>query len=448
MPFADIRDVIEVFKNSDKLCEVEEEISPEFEISSFLWLASLKTEKIFLFRKVKGYGMPVIANVVFAPEVISLGMGVEEKELTPVFAERVKKTIEPYIVADGPVKESVASSINLREVLPILTHYKDDSAPYITTGLVSARDPDSGVIGRGIHRMEFRDKDKVGMALLNPPLVDIYHKYKEKGEPLPAAVTIGVEPITFLATALKLPTWMDKLAVAGGLRNKGVEVTPGELTGIEIPARAEFLIEGVLDPEDERQDGPFGEISGYYLTIPKTPTFKVQRISHRESSLYHALLPRGREADLMLTFTSEVMFSPRIKELFPFVLNFHFVPYTFGSSLVVKAQRTGREQVRSLILHLLSLGMIKKVVVVDGEVEVEDLREVEWAIVTRCQPDKDFVILEGIKGQPIDPSCPETFQTAKVGIDATGFERVKGWQKISFPQESLSRVKGFSRGQA
>ena len=150
----------------------------------------------------------------------------------------------------------------------------------------------------------------------------------------------------------------------------------------------------------------------------------------------------------MLTFTSEVMFSPRIKELFPFVLNFHFVPYTFGSSLVVKAQRTGREQVRSLILHLLSLGMIKKVVVVDGEVEVEDLREVEWAIVTRCQPDKDFVILEGIKGQPIDPSCPETFQTAKVGIDATGFERVKGWQKISFPQESLSRVKGFSRGQA
>jgi 2,5-furandicarboxylate decarboxylase 1 len=412
MPFADIRDVIEVFKNSDKLCEVEEEISPEFEISSFLWLASLKTEKIFLFRKVKGYGMPVIANVVFAPEVISLGMGVEEKELTPVFAERV------------------------------------DSAPYITTGLVSARDPDSGVIGRGIHRMEFRDKDKVGMALLNPPLVDIYHKYKEKGEPLPAAVTIGVEPITFLATALKLPAWMDKLAVAGGLRNKGVEVTPGELTGIEIPARAEFLIEGVLDPEDERQDGPFGEISGYYLTIPKTPTFKVQRISHRESSLYHALLPRGREADLMLTFTSEVMFSPRIKELFPFVLNFHFVPYTFGSSLVVKAQRTGREQVRSLILHLLSLGMIKKVVVVDGEVEVEDLREVEWAIVTRCQPDKDFVILEGIKGQPIDPSCPETFQTAKVGIDATGFERVKGWQKISFPQESLSRVKGFSRGQA
>jgi len=447
LPFVDLRDTIASLKRFGDLYEVEEELSPKYEVSSFLWLASLTMEKAILFRKVKGHNIPVVANVTFSRKVISLGMDVKTEELVPVFAQRIKTPIEPQIVTEGPVKEEVVPTVNLMKTLPALTHYAGDSGAFITTGLVSARDPDTGVISRGIYRMELRGENELGIALHNPPVADIYRKFKDKGEPLPVAVVIGVEPITFLATALIFPPWVDKLTIAGGLRGSPVDVTPSAVVDIPVPAHAEFLLEGELDTKDERQDGPLGEISGYYLTIPKTPTFKVKRISHRDSPFYHALLPTGKEADLLLTFTAEASFSSRLRELFPFVLDFHFIPRTFGSSIVVRVKETGREHVRSLILHLLSLGMIKKVVVVDEKVKAEEPEEVEWAIITRCQPDKDSIVIPGLKGQAIDPSCSETFQTAKLGIDATGFDSVKGWVRVSFPKDSFSKMQSLLKSE-
>ncbi|MCL0095774.1 UbiD family decarboxylase [Dehalococcoidia bacterium] len=426
---------------------MEEELSAEHEISSFVWFASLTMEKAILIPRVKGYDIPVVANLTFSRSVISLGMDVKTEELVPVFAQRMKTPIEPQMVTGGPVTEEVLPTANLMKSLPVLTHYAGDSSPFITTGLVSARDPDTGVTSRGVYRMELRGEKELGIALHNPPVADLYRKFKDRGEPLPVAVVIGVEPITFLAAALKSPPWVDKLAIAGGLRNSPLKVSPGAVTDIPVPAHAEFLLEGELDAEDERQDGPLGEISGYYLTIPKTPTFKVKRISHRDSPFYHALLPTGKEADLLLTFTAEASFSPRLRELFPFVLDFHFIPRTFGSSVVVRVTETEREHVRSLILHLLSMGMIKKVVVVDEEIKAEEPGEVEWAIITRCQPDKDSIVIGGLRGQAIDPSCPEIFQTAKLGIDATGFDSVKGWVRVSFPKESLSKAQSLLKSQ-
>ncbi len=240
-----------------------------------------------------------------------------------------------------------------------------------------------------------------------------------------------------------VPPGVDKLELAGGLRGEPVEITPGELTGIEVPARAEFLLEGKLDPRDERKDGPLGEICGYYLQVPSTPTFKVERIWHRTSPIYHALLPRSREADLMLTLVAEAIFSPRIRELFPFVKDFAFTPHTFGSSLVVKVKETSGEDVRALIVHLLSLGMIKKVVVVDEEVDIQNGWEVDWAVVTRCQPMEDVIIVDGLKGQAIDPSSSRPPRTSKIGIDATGFERVKGWERVSFPKEAEEKAASY-----
>ena len=447
MPFTDLRDALASLKKSGDLYEVDDEISTKHEVSSFLSLASLAIEKAILFRKVKGYNIPIVANVAFSQKVLSLGMDVKPEELVTAFAQRIRTPIEPQIVAEGPVKEKVVSTVNIMNTLPLLTHYADDAGASITTGLVSARDPDTSTIGRGIHRMEFRGENELGIALQNPPLADIYRKFKAKGKPLPVAVVIGVEPITFLACTILPAPWVDKLAIAGGLRGKPVDITPSPLVDIPVPARAEFLLEGEVDPEDERKDGPLGETSGYYLTIPKTPTFKVKRISHRVSPFYHALLPTGKEVDLLLTFAAEASFAPRIRELFPFVLDFHFMPRTIGLSLIVRVKETGREQVRSLTLHLLSLGRIKKVVVVDEKVKAEVPEDVEWAIITRCQPDKDTIVIPGLRGTVIDPSCPEVFQTAKMGIDATGFATVKGWETVTFPKGPLSRMQSLLKSE-
>ena len=442
MPFSDLKDLIEYYQAEGEVHEVDRVLSPRFEVASFVWHLSERFRKITFFPKIKGHETPVVANVVFARKVISRAMGLEEDQLQAVFGARLKQPKKPLLLERGGVKEESVSS-NLADSLPILIHYEGDSSAFITTGLVSAVDPDTGFVGRGIHRMELRGPKELGMALLNPPLTEIYERCKKQGRPMPVAVVIGVEPITFLSFALRVPPGVDKLELAGGLRGEPVEVTPGELTGIEVPARAQFLLEGTLDPRDERKDGPLGEICGYYLAVPSTPTFKVECISSCKSPIYHALLPRSREADLMLTLVAEAIFSPRIGELFPFVKGFAFMPHTFGSSLVLKVEQSSREEVRALIVYLLSLGMIKKVVVVDEEVDIQNYWEVEWAVMTRCQPDKDIIIIDGLKGQAIDPSSVRPPLTSKIGIDATGYERVKGWERVSFPEEAEDKAESY-----
>lgn len=274
--------------------------------------------------------------------------------------------------------------------------------------------------------MELRGEDELGVALLNPPLADVYAQHKQQGTPMPMAVAVGIDPLTFCAFALKGSPQVDKLAIAGGLRGSPVEVTTAAHTGIPIPALAEFLLEGEIDPTDERKDGPLGEIGGYSMAFPATPTFRVRRITHRVDPIYHALLPTGPEGDLLLATVAEASIASRVAELFPFARRYHFVPSTFGSSLVVQVAPAPRAQVRSLLVHLVTLGMVKKVVAVADDVDPYDPVEVEWSVATRCQPDQDGMILSDLKGHVIDPSCPKLFHTAKLALDATGYERVRG----------------------
>jgi 2,5-furandicarboxylate decarboxylase 1 len=340
---------------------------------------------------------------------------------------------------DAPV-QALEVTVDLPRTLPILTHYKEDSGPFLTTGMLTARDPDTGTVARGIHRMELRGTKELGVALLNPPLVSVYAKHKERGTAMPVAAVVGIDPLTFCAFALKGSPQADKLAIAGGLRGTPVEVTTAAGTGLPVPARAEFLLEGEIDPTDERTDGPLGEIGGYSLTFHATPTFRVRRITHRLDPIYHALLPTGPEGDLLLATVAEASISSRVPDLFPFVRGTHFVPSTFGSSLVVQVAKAPREQVRSLLLHLLTLGMVKKVVAVADDVDPADPVEVEWSVATRFQADRDAVVLSDLKGQPIDPSCPDTFRTAKLAMDATGFERVRDRRRATFDPDAVKKA--------
>jgi 2,5-furandicarboxylate decarboxylase 1 len=207
-----------------------------------------------------------------------------------------------------------------------------------------------------------------------------------------------------------------------------------------MPARAEFLLEGDLEPPG-RPDGPFGEISGYYMVFPNTPSLRVRRVSHRESPLYHALLPTGGEGDLITGLTVEAQVAQQARALFPYLKDMTFVPGTFGASVVVTVRPIERARVRSLLHYLLSLDRLKKVVVVPEDVDPDDLQEVEWSIITRCQPDKDVVLVDDLRPHPIDPSAQGGTGGARVGIDATGFGRPGGEGRVGFPPEALSRAK-------
>ena len=373
--------------------------------------------KILLFEDVKGYTCKLVANLVPSHDIFKELFNTENPY--EFFIRGVQKSEKTVHISEKKLKKFDVSGKNLIDLVPILKHYEKDSAPFITTGIVSSSDPDSGIVGRGIHRMEYRGKNLLGVALLNPPLTTIYEKYRSRGQKMPVAITIGVDPALFISMALKVPPGNDKLEVAGGLKGKGVEVITALQSGIDVPAAGEILLEGYIDDTRGKKDGPLGEISGYYLSLQETPTIVVEHLYHRDSPIYHALLPTSPEADRYLTFVSRAHLEESAKRLFSFITNITFVPKTFGSSLVVNVKTTEKFKIRNLILFLLSFPMIKKVIIVDDDVNADDPYDVEWAVITRCKADEDFIIINKLQGQPIDPTVEDMYGVTKIGINAT-----------------------------
>ncbi|MFU8857931.1 MAG: UbiD family decarboxylase domain-containing protein [Deferrisomatales bacterium] len=444
MAFADLRETVAALRVKGRLLEIAEPVSPVHEAAAVLAAAGRLGRGAVLLSRVGDHRVPVVGNVVYGREVLAWAMDVEESDLPGELGRRLTQPIPPGTVGPGAVAPVLecrgADDASLERLLPLLTHCAEDSGPFLTTGLVSARDPETGEAARGIHRMELRGPRELGVALVNPPLSHLYARFKARGEPMPAAVAVGVDPLTFACFALRGAPGVDKLAVAGGLRGRAVEVVEAPLAGVPVPARAEFLLEGEVDPSDERPDGPLGEVGGYSLVFPATPTFRVRRVSHRRSPLYHALHPTGPEGDLLLALVSEANTAPRVRGLFPFARDFHYVPGSIGLSLVVRLEPAPREQIRSLLLQLLTLGVVKKVVAVAEDVDPGDPGRVEWSVATRCQPDRDILVVSDLKALPIDPSCAEPFRTSKLAVDATGYERLGGRRPARVQPEALAKA--------
>ncbi|MBP1732195.1 MAG: 4-hydroxybenzoate decarboxylase [Deltaproteobacteria bacterium] len=409
-----LRDYLAFVKKRDLLLEVEEQVTRE-DVPELIERLS-DTRKVLLFKRVKGYSCSLAANLVPSHEVFRHLFDTDNPY--QYFLAGIKKTAKKVLVKRTLETVSLKGK-DLLDFLPILKHYEKDSAPFITTSLAAARDPITGIVGRGIHRMEYRGKNRMGMAIINPPLVDIYKKHKAKGERMPITVTIGVDPILFLSMALKAQPGTDKLELAGGLKGKGIKVAQSLDAPIDVPAGAEIYLEGYIDTADVRRDGPLGEISGYYMVNKESPTMVVNRLSYQASPIYHALLPTSLEGDTYLTFVSQALIEETVKKQFPFIKEITFVQKTFGSCVIVSIHPADRSKIRNLILAMLASPMIKKVVVVDEDVDPADLRQIEWSISTRCLADKDIVIVEGLQGQAIDPQAEHGLGVAKMGIDAT-----------------------------
>jgi 2,5-furandicarboxylate decarboxylase 1 len=444
--FRDLRETIDALRAGGHLREVTEPVSARYEVAAVLAAAHRAGEGAVLFTRVHddrgAHDVPVLGNVVHSRAVLAAAMGVSLEELVERFTERVTVPLDPVVVDDAPVQEVTAENVDLAALMPILTHYEEDAGPYLSTGMASVRNPGTGGVERTICRMQLRGRDRLGLALVNPPLVDTWRLYGRDRE-MPVAVAVGLEPVTFVSAALPAPPGEEKMAYAGGLRAEAVELTSAGVTGLPVPARAEFLLEGVLVPGAEQDDGPFGEISGYSMVFSSTPTFHVQRVSHRRAPLYHALLPTGPDGDLITGLTVEAAIVPQLRRMFSFARSVTFVPSTFGMSLVVQVAPADKGRVRGLLYHLLSLERIKKVVLVAEDIDPDDPHEVEWAVVTRAQPDEDLVVIDGVFAHPIDPSYHPGQRTSRVGIDATGFERIGGRTKARIAATAAAKATGI-----
>ena len=370
-----------------------------------------------------------------------MALRVDPDHLLEGLAGKIGQRISPKLVS-GPVsKGSITKKegIDLLKHLPVLTHYSKDSGPYITSGITSARDPESGVIGRGLHRMEVRGKDQLGISLLNPPLSDIYAKCKRENQRMDVATVIGVDPLVLISFILKVPAGTDKLAIAGGLRGKPVPVSKAKTVDIEIPAQSEVVIEGCIDPRGKEEDGTLGEGSGYYMAFAKSPTVQVTALTLQKEAIYQAIVPWSLEVDNLLYLVHGLDFVPKMKREIPSLKQIHFIPGTFGSHVVMSVETDQKGEVRRALSLALSFAHIKKAVIVDEDVNPEDDQEVEWALATRFQGDRDLIVIPDLRGQPIDPSSKEGFLTTKMGMDATRPKK-EGFEKVDVPIEVKQKL--------
>ena len=439
MSYRDLRAFLDDLGST--LLRVPVALDPKFEIAALLRETAAAGRPV-LFEHVAGRpGVRIAGNLLASRRLAARALGTSDDRLFEVYAERGAQGIAPVVASEVPVQEIVhREPSDVGALLPLLTHHALDAGPFLTCGMVLARDPASGMRGMGVHRMMYKGGRRFGILLANPPLSLYLANAERDGKPLEVAIALGVDPAMLLASIVKTgPLGPDKMEVAGSLRGAPVELARALSVDLEIPARAEVIIEGRVLPGLREPEGPFGENTGAYFSN-ESPVIEVSAVSHRRDFIFPALVPWTADVDTLLQLAGGAELLRQLRSQVRGVADLELVPGTSSFAAVIAVRDCPRHEVRRLIHLALNLDRrLKVLTVVDDDVDPRNPREVAWAMSTRFQPARDTIIVEGCEGYIIDPSSAGG-SGSKVGFDAT---RGSGSQfdKISLPAAAVAKAK-------
>ncbi len=445
--YDDLRSFILDLDEAGEIIKIEAELSPAFEIAAALRYLDRRNDKAILFSRVKGYAIPLIGNLFQSYRSIATALGIKEsQEVMDEYWKRSSARIKPEIEKSGPVKEVILKGdIDILKIMPILTHHEKDAGPYLSSAITIARDPQTGIMGMGIHRIQVKGKNKIGIFLGTPPLSRFLNLSDAKGRPLEIAIIIGVDPLTFLASITYAPEGIDKFDLAGGLRGKPVELVKGETVDIEVPRYAEFVMEGQILPGVRETEGPFGESGGAYLAL-QNPVAHINCVYHRKQPIYHALMPFNKENGIITNLVWEATQLDSIRQSLPAVKKVHLWG-SVGEVAVVQIEKNGDDDGRKVIRELFDLlTRAKGIIVVDTDIDIQDPYDIEWAVFTRFQVDRDLLTVTRVPGSVLDPSADGGL-TSKWGVDATKpLKEANKYERIAPPTWAMEKVKTLLGG--
>lgn len=438
----DMREFLDVLTREDELLSVPEELATDQEVSAAIREVEEKTGKALFLPRVKDYPFPLVGNLFGDRRRIALAFG-DPPDLFTAYSEGRKQPIPPVIKADGAVKEVVCrEKIDLGRLLPALVHHEGDAGRYLTSAVAVARDPETGMLSAGIHRVQLKAGNKFGILLNNPPIAAFFRKAEERSQPLPIAFVVGCEPVTFLSSIIRAPQ-ENKFSIAGGLRTRPVEMVSCLTSNLEVPAQSEFVLEGEILPGIREKEGPFGESSGYYLAF-ESPVGRILSVMHRKDAIYHALVPFSREDSTLMEFLWEAELLPGLKKKFPSLVRVHLPPRTLGLTVLASVMPTAHAEVQALIRELWdAMPIAKRVVVVDADVSLDGGEDLWWALSTRLSADNGLLVERGGRAMAIDPSA-EGGPVTRLGFDATvGAERGGRFRRVKVADSVRERVRGL-----
>ncbi|MFM0030137.1 UbiD family decarboxylase [Paraburkholderia madseniana] len=441
-----LRHWLERLSATGRVATIDQPVSLQHELAAVA--KRLDGEQAAIFLKPGGHAIPVVSGFMSKRAWIAEAMGVPEAALLERFRDAAGHPVAWHeLPRDEAACQQVirTQGIDLHALLPIPTHSEHDNGPYITAGLVIARNPRTGIQNVSINRIQVHAPDRMAILMLPRHLLAFYQAAEAAGDALDVAIAIGVDPLTMLASQAISPIDCDELEIAGALHGAPLPVVKCVTNDVHVPAFSEIVIEGRILPKVREPEGPFGEFPKYYSAREAREVIDVTAVTHREQPIYHTIVPAEMEHLLLGAIPREATLLAHLQRSHPGVKD---VELSVGGvcryHLWVQLDKKREGEAKNVILCAFGAHYdIKQVVVVDTDVDVHDPAEIEWAIATRFQADRDLVIVAGAQGSPLDPSttvgqpddAPPHMQgvSAKMGLDAT--------RPVVYPAHVFTRVR-------
>ena len=416
--YRDLRQWLAYLSASDRLALASPGLALHHQVAAVA--KRLENDTAVLFPSPDQHAVPVVANLLADRGWIAESLGIDQDQLLARYQHAVREPLPWTEVAAGPVQEVVHREVDIARQLPVPTHNELDSGPYIAAGLMIARNPENGIQNVSIHRCQINGKDRVGVLLLPRHTLAYAEMAARHDQALEIAIVIGVDPASLLASQAIVPLDFDEMTIAGALHGAPVEMVKCLTNQVRVPARAEIVLEGRILPGEAEPEGPFGEFPQYYGRRADRHVIQIDAISHRRRPIFHTIVGGGVEHLLLGGVPREATLLDSLQRNFPCVRDVHL---SRGGvcryHLVVKVDRPQPGQAKNVLMGAFAGHYdVKQVIVVDGDVDIHNPDEVEWAVATRFQADRDLVVVAGSQGSKLDPTTDDGVG-AKMGLDAT-----------------------------
>ncbi|WP_276902837.1 4-hydroxy-3-polyprenylbenzoate decarboxylase [Frischella perrara] len=453
MKYTDLRDYIAQLEKQGELKRISYPINPHLEMTEIADRVLRQGGPALLFENPIGYNMPVLCNLFGTPKRVAMGMGRDDisalREIGHLLAflrePEPPKGIRDFFselpkykqVLNMPVKQR--SSAPCQEIIiqnddvdltqiPIMHCWPDDVAPLITWGLTITKGPNKDRQNLGVYRLQRLAKNKLIMRWLahRGGALDFQEwKTAKPGEKFPVAIALGADPATILAAVTPVPDTLSEFAFAGLLRGHRSEVVSALSCDLLVPASAEIVLEGYIDPQETALEGPYGDHTGYYNEVERFPVFTVTHITHRKDAIYHSTYT-GRPPDepAVMGLALNEVFIPILQKQFPEIIDFYLPPEGCSYRIAVvtiKKQYAGHAKriMMGVWSYLRQFMYTKFVIVCDDDINARDWKDVMWAISTRMDPKRDVTFIENTPIDYLDFASPISGLGSKMGLDAT-----------------------------
>jgi 4-hydroxy-3-polyprenylbenzoate decarboxylase len=446
--FDDLREFVAHLEKHGQLRRVRARVSRDLEIAEITDRVSKgrgESNQALLFEQVEGFDVPVLINTFGSPERMAAALGVEhlsdlsarvakllDLRMPGSFFDKLRKLGDLFDVAkagpkrvrSAPCQEVVETDQPSLASLPVLRCWPGDAGRYITLPLVFTRDPVTGARNVGMYRLQVHDERTLGMHWqTHKGSAEHERVAQEQGKPMDVAIALGGDPISIYSGSAPLPPGIDEMVFAGWLRGSGVPMVACKTVDLEVPAEAEIVLEGHVDPAERRLEGPFGDHTGYYSLARDYPVFHLKAITRRRQPIYPTtIVGRPPQEDYWLGKATERIFLPIIRLLLPEVVDMNMpAAGVFHNLVIVSIKKRYPGQARKVMYALWGLGLMmlaKNIIVVSEHVDVHNLSEVAWRATGNIDPTRDLLIVDGPSDDLDHASVRHRFG-GKLGIDAT-----------------------------